>query len=112
MIARREFSNKEAIRFYIEELELMEDNEEWLVDRLRVLDHLGDVQELVGDYSEAIKNFRKIRELTNDKEKVARTHRMVGLVLLGKGEYDKSLEELQKGIDILVNEKNLEYGRI
>jgi tetratricopeptide (TPR) repeat protein len=99
--AKKEYSNEEAIRFYIEALEFEDENK----GRTELLDSLGSVYKLTGDYSKALESNCDALKLIEDKRKRAGFLAKSGDAYYRKGDYDKATEILIKGIDLVEGEE-------
>jgi pimeloyl-ACP methyl ester carboxylesterase/sugar-specific transcriptional regulator TrmB len=66
--SRREWAIFEAIRYYSQALELMENNEKWSDKRTVTLESLGSLYALAAEHELANKYFQKAIENTSDKE--------------------------------------------
>ncbi len=104
--AKEEFANEESIKLYANAVVLIKNEE-----RVEVLEKLGDVQSLIGDFDKAIENFEKAKGTAEDKETKARMLRKSSDVYERMGEYDKSLELLARAKK-LIEEGMAEYGKI
>ncbi len=105
-MARERYANEEAIRLYKNATEVMCDER-----KSAALEHLADVQILIGDYGQAIENLKKSKETTEDNGTKARVLRKAGEVFEKKGDYDASLTFLSDAKQS-VEEETVEYGRI
>jgi tetratricopeptide (TPR) repeat protein len=76
-----------------------------------VLERLGDVRVLVGEYDKAIENFGKAKETAKDNETKASMLRKIGGVHGRMGEFDMSLEVFAEAKE-LAEEGTVEHGRI
>ncbi len=105
--AKDGYANDEAVTLYTKALEVTGPRE-----KLKILENLGDVLSLMGEYEKAIVQFRKARGSTDDDAVAARMLRKVAEVYAKKGEYDSSLDTLS-GAKRLISDKNTaEYARI
>jgi predicted ATPase len=95
--AKDEFSNEEAIRFYGEALEFEEDPQ----SRRELLESLGDVQELIGDYDGSLDTYRKALELADKPEGKAHDLTQIGDVLEKKGDLDESLAAFVEALNLI-----------
>ncbi len=81
-------------------------------NRNEILERLGDVQRLYGDYENAIDNYRKVKEAIEDNEIKARMLRNIGSAYENKGEMDRSLEHYEMAKNTLAENMTMEFGRI
>jgi len=100
------YANTEAISYFQSALKLLEEKEGEYREKARVLETLGDIKRLVGEYDLCMKCWNEALLLwkqLDEKEKVARLHRMIAIVLwreVGKteqaqGNFEKALRILE-----------------
>jgi len=100
--AKNSYSNKEAIRFYNESLEVEE-----LTDRRRELfEGLGEVFDLVGDYEKCIETYENALKLTIDVSIKAKDLVKIGSTFSTKGEYDKALKFCNEALELVKHEES------
>ncbi|MCK4756816.1 MAG: tetratricopeptide repeat protein [Thermoplasmata archaeon] len=111
--AEGSFAVEQALEFYNDALAALSrlDVNYTCEKILDVLERSGDIQTLVGSFEEAISNFMKAKETTDEKEFKARMLRKVGMAYDKMGEYDRGLETLVDAKEH-VDEGAAEYGRI
>jgi tetratricopeptide (TPR) repeat protein/predicted regulator of Ras-like GTPase activity (Roadblock/LC7/MglB family) len=85
--AKKEYSNEEAIRLYSNALELEEDREK----RMEILEALGVIHNLIGEYDESIDSFKNALEFAGQVRKKAEIMAEIGGAHRMKGEYDESI---------------------
>ena len=103
--AAKVYANSEAASYYDSALRLLEKKEGVLREKARVLEVLGDIKGLVGEY-EACLNFWNeallLWKQMDEKERVARLHRKSSNVLLHKmGNTEKAKEHQCRALEIL-----------
>ncbi len=99
------YANSEAASYFQSALELLEEKEGGLVERVPVLERLGDVKRLVGEldacmryWGDALLQWKQLHE----KEKVSRLHRKMANVLWDViGESKKAKAHHEKALKIL-----------
>ena len=105
--ARAGYQNDEALDFYLSAFEGMGGAERW-----SILEIIGDIQVLTGNYEQAISSFEIILNEYQDPEMKIRMYRKMGETLEKKGDYDASLEQLEKAMELIGDDINIERGRI
>ncbi len=108
------FAVEQALGFYLQALSALS---KWDVAQVQermvdVLERIGDVQTVMGNYDEANDNFLKARDASNDGETKARMLRKISNVLINKGDFDRSLELTLKAKSELEDSCPQELGRI
>ena len=92
-------ANSEAASYFESALRLLEEKEDELREKGRVLERLGDLKGIVGEPAARLKYWNKALQLwshLNEKEKVARLHRRISYVLFAMGDIEKAREHLDK----------------
>jgi tetratricopeptide (TPR) repeat protein len=110
-IEKRRYSNEEVLRFCNYAIEMMT-GEGWQADKDMALECLGDSLDVLGMYDDAVNAYRKALGSISGNEPKARLHRKIGSVLAKKGEYEKSLVELDAGKGLVQKERTPELGRL
>jgi predicted ATPase len=103
-MAKKNYSNEEAIRFYSEALEFEADSQK----RARIFEATGDIYELIGYYNKSIHSYKSALELVNKKEKIAEIKAKMGNIFLRKGERDESIKICTEALELVKNEKSKE----
>jgi tetratricopeptide (TPR) repeat protein len=104
--AQRIYANAEAASYFQSALRLLDEKEGELQKKGRVLEQLGDVKKLVGEYEVSVKYWTEglhLRNQLDEKSDVARLHRKVANVLWedvgdvtkGKQHFDEALKILE-----------------
>ncbi len=101
--AKNEYSNKEAIRFYNEALEFEDDR----TKRVEILEMLGDICDLVGDYDKSLRFYKEAIDLAEETGRKVGINAKVGGILWKKGEYDESIRTC-KGVLDKIDSKDLQ----
>ncbi len=102
--AENALAPEQAIVFYgkalntVGELRLKEGEDE---RRRDILERLGDMRGLLGDLEDALEYYHKGLDLTEDTKIKAVMHRKLGNVFMITGEYDRSIQECDTGIELL-----------
>jgi tetratricopeptide (TPR) repeat protein len=106
--AAKVYANSEAVSYYESALRLLEEKGGDLREKARVLEVLGDVKSLVGEYDACLKCWNEallLWQQLEEKGKVARLHRKSSNVLLHKmGDTEKAKEHQFKALEILETE--------
>jgi len=100
------YANTEAISYFQSALRLLEEKEGEYREKARVLETLGDIKRLVGEYDVCMKRWNEALLLwkqLDEKEKVARLHRKMAVVLWrnignteqAQGNFEKALRILE-----------------
>ena len=116
--SKDKYANIEAERFYRNALSLIDEGDKRSV---RAYEGMGDVIGIIGEYDEALKNYKNALDLEDDNKKKARLYGKIAGVYVDKGEYDRSLEYADKGMSLtteddvgmcrLLNKKGWAYTR-
>ena len=106
--AAKIYANSEAVSYFQSALKLLEEKEGEVREKGRVLEKLGDIKNLVGEYDASTKCWNEALLLWNqlyEKEKIARLHRKIANLLWeSKGETAKAEEHYDKALGILEHE--------
>ncbi|MFO7618510.1 MAG: tetratricopeptide repeat protein [Thermoplasmata archaeon] len=105
--AKEAYANEEAVRLYTNALEVVQPEQ-----KLKILESVGDIQSLTGEFDKAIENFEKAGELTEDGEIKARVLRKIADVHGKKGEFDKSLDVVVAAKGVITDKNTAEYARL
>lgn len=95
--ARERYANEEAKRFYRNSLGCISRAD----DVLRAYEGLADVYSLSGKYEQGNSYYRKALDFAGDQEKMASLHRKISGNYENIGEYEKSLEECSRGLELM-----------
>jgi tetratricopeptide (TPR) repeat protein len=106
--AAKIYANSEAVSYFQSALKLLEEKEGEVREKGRVLEKLGDIKNLVGEYDASTKCWNEALLLWNqlyENEKIARLHRKIANLLWeSKGETAKAEEHYDKALGILEHE--------
>jgi tetratricopeptide (TPR) repeat protein len=102
------YANSEGTSYFQSALKLLEEKESDIQEKACVLDKLGDIKKLLGEYNACMKYWNEALQLfkqLDEKETVARLHRKTASVLWSvqdeaekaKTHHDEALKILQKG---------------
>jgi len=106
--AAKIYANNEAVSYFQHALTLLEKKEGELREKARVLEKLGDIRRLVGEFDLCLKHWNEallLRKQLDEKEKVAELHRRMAVVLWRQiGNTEQARENFEKGLRILESE--------
>jgi predicted ATPase/tRNA A-37 threonylcarbamoyl transferase component Bud32 len=106
--AAKVYANNEAVSYFQHALTLLEEKEGELREKGRVLERLGDIKRLVGEYDASIKYWNDALLLwkqLDEKETTARLHRkMANVSWLNMGDTKKAKEHQEAAFKILETE--------
>jgi predicted ATPase len=102
--AKADYSNKWALRFYNQALEL-EKNEQ---NRMVIFETLGDVNDLIGNYDRSIDSYEKALGLTKETKKKAEIKAKIGSMYEKKGDYIESVKACTEALDLVGDEGSKE----
>jgi len=111
------YANTEAASYFQSALRLLEEKEGELQERGRILERLGDIKKLVGDYADCMKNWNEALALWTrllEKGKTAILHRKIANVLWDKmGDAEEAKEHHEACLKILETEpESVEKARL
>ena len=115
--AQKIYANAEAASYLQSVLRLLEEKEGGLQEKERVLEQLGDIENLVGKYSACMKHWDEallISTRLQEKQKTATLHRKIANVLWDKiGDKEKAEEHHEAALKILEAEpESVELARL
>jgi tetratricopeptide (TPR) repeat protein len=102
--AGKVYANGEAVSYYQSALTLLKEKEGNIREKARVLETLGDIQTLVGEYDSALISKNEARllwEQMGEKENIARLCRKLARIWVMKGDTAKAKENFSKTLEIL-----------
>jgi predicted ATPase/KaiC/GvpD/RAD55 family RecA-like ATPase len=102
--AERVYANAEAASYYESALILLKEKEGNLQDIARVLETLGDIKSLVGEYAICLKSWDEalsLRQKLKEKENIARLYRKIAGVWGRTGDRNKATEYYDLSLKIL-----------
>jgi tetratricopeptide (TPR) repeat protein/predicted regulator of Ras-like GTPase activity (Roadblock/LC7/MglB family) len=109
--AKNNYANEEAIRFYGEALEFEDED----LRRAEILQRMGAVYELIGDYDRSIEAYQSSLQIVQDRETKADIGRRIASVYEHKGDYEDSISAYREALDLVRgdgsdNEANIVLG--
>jgi predicted ATPase/KaiC/GvpD/RAD55 family RecA-like ATPase len=103
--AQKIYANSEAVSYYQSALRLLEEKEGECQEKARVLETLGDIKRIVGEYDACLKRWNEALLLWKqlvEKEKVARLHRKMAMTLWREaGKPKEAQENFEEALRIL-----------
>jgi len=103
--AAKIYANNEAVSHLQSALQLLDEKEGELDEKARVLERLGDIKRIQGEYNACVEHWDRALELwkeLDEKENVARIHRRTASVLdSAMGEKEKAETHYQEALKIL-----------
>jgi len=102
--AAKIYANNEAVSYLQSALQLLDEKEGELDEKARVLEKLGDIKRIQGEYNACVEHWSKALELwkkLDEKENVSRIHRRMASILLAIGEKEKAETHYQEALKIL-----------
>jgi tetratricopeptide (TPR) repeat protein len=115
--AARIYANGEAASYFRSALKLLEEKEGETRESARVLEKLGDIENLVGDYHACLKHWNDallLWEQIHEREIVPRLHRKMAHVFWESiGDAEKAIDHQDKALGILETElESVESARL
>jgi tetratricopeptide (TPR) repeat protein len=115
--ASKIYANSEAVSYYQSALGLLEEKEGEYREKARVLETLGDIKRIQGEYDLCIKRWNEALVLwkqLDEKEKVAGLHRRMAMMLWRDvGDIEKAQENFEKALRILeIEPENIELAAL
>jgi tetratricopeptide (TPR) repeat protein len=102
------YANNEAVSYFQHVLSLLDKRECDPREKARVLERLGDIKGLVGEYDACLKHWDsalQLRKQLQEKEHAARLHRKIASVLWNNlGDTERAKENYDKALEILKSE--------
>jgi tetratricopeptide (TPR) repeat protein len=103
--AESAYAPEQAEKFYKGALKALKSGRGEKHREAEILERLGDNQRLTGAYTEALENFKRVGEITDENETKARMHRKCGFVHQKLGDYENSLDHVLKGEKIELGDR-------
>ncbi|MDO9538216.1 MAG: tetratricopeptide repeat protein [Thermoplasmata archaeon] len=97
--AKEKYSNEEAISFYTQAIERMND-----VPEPRIFESLGDLYKIVGNCERAIAAYEKALPLSNEPASKAEIYCKMSLTYERHSEYEKGIAAARMGLELLGDE--------
>ncbi len=114
--ATKIYANEEAVSYFQSALSLLEDKEGERRKKACVLERLGDIKKLIGEYDASIKYWNDALSLwkqLDEKETTATLHRKMANVFWSNlGNTEKAREHHQKALEILAESESVELARL
>ncbi|MEW5937754.1 MAG: AAA family ATPase [Candidatus Thermoplasmatota archaeon] len=112
--AENAFAPEQAITYYKDALPFLPkarltdagDKEIWILERL------GNAHSLIGEYEAAIEHYTSALNNEKEKRKRADFHMKIAKVYEKMGEFEKGMEESDKGLELLRDEKCIETAKL
>lgn len=110
-------ANSEVISYLLYALDLLGQNETEIQEKANVLEMLGDVKRIVGEYETCIEFWNRallLREQLCEKERVARLHRKMAVTLWREmGNIRQAQQNFEKALNLLGTEpENIELATL
>ncbi len=105
--AENSMAPEQAIEFYDKSLQALNylhkvaDKDERRCD---ILERIGDMRSLMGDFDDAVREYNKVLDVTENKVTRAILYRKLGNVFMNTGEYQESLKECDSALELLEND--------
>jgi predicted ATPase/KaiC/GvpD/RAD55 family RecA-like ATPase len=106
--AKKVYANNEAASYFRTALKLAQEKNSVSETRIRILEELGDVEELLGEHGNCLESWNEILCLldqSQEKNKAARIHRKIAKILWSKlGCTEKAEKHQDQALEILKTE--------
>lgn len=103
--AKKVYANNEAASYFRTALELAQEKNSVPETRIRILEELGDVEELLGKHENCLESWNEVLRLldsSQEKDSAARIHRKIARILWSKlGWTDKAEKHQDQALKIL-----------
>jgi predicted ATPase/lipopolysaccharide biosynthesis regulator YciM len=99
-IAKKDYSNEEAIKFYNFALELEEDRDK----RLHIFENLGAIYELIGNFNSSIKSLQEALNLSDLKRKKAELTAKIGGVYEKHRKFEEAIKFCNEALELVKGE--------
>lgn len=111
------YANNEAVSYFQSALKLLEEKEGKLRQKARVLERLGDIKRVVGEFDASVKDFNDalmFSKQLDEKETASRLHRKIANILFAEmANWEKAKEHLTEALKNLETQpENLELARL
>lgn len=103
--SKERYANKEGINFYQNALTLIDDEES--EELKKIYRSLGELYSVIGEYDEALEKYNTLKKMTDDKEIKIDLYGKIADIYRETGNYEKSLENIDKGLDIAYEHNEL-----
>ncbi|UCG70783.1 MAG: DUF2791 family P-loop domain-containing protein, partial [Thermoplasmata archaeon] len=98
--AKKDYSNEEAVKFYNYALELEQDPQK----RMDILEDLGAIYDLIGNYEMSIDTNKKAIELTKDPKKKAEFTANIGGLFEKSGKFEEAMNLGNEALNMVKDE--------
>ncbi len=95
--AERVYAHEDAIEMYKQVLELL-DKKSIPVDRSDILEQMGDIYRVLGDYDKSRHHYLKCMESSRSDEINSRLNRKIADAWLSQGDFEKTHEFIERGL--------------
>jgi len=109
--AKLVYAHKDAIALFKKALKLLEKKCLGKKKKWGIIEKIGDMKKIIGDYDVSLEYYKRIPLEEIELEFQKRIHRKIASVYERKGEYDKALDEINKGI-LEQHGKSIETARL
>jgi predicted ATPase/KaiC/GvpD/RAD55 family RecA-like ATPase len=115
--AAKIYANNEALSYFQHAFGLLEEKEDRIQEKGRILEKLGDIKKLIGENDASLKNWNNallLWEQMQEKENISRLHRKMAHILWDrKGDVEKAKEHFDRAHEILETEpESRELARV
>jgi tetratricopeptide (TPR) repeat protein/predicted regulator of Ras-like GTPase activity (Roadblock/LC7/MglB family) len=95
--AKRHYSNKEALRFYSEALEIAVKSEK----KLEIFNSIAEIYDIIGDYDNSLATFERSLKLHTEPERLADVNTKIGILYLKKGDYESAIKHCKAALKLI-----------
>jgi tetratricopeptide (TPR) repeat protein len=106
--AKATYSNEEAIRFYSQALEFIDDAKE----RIEILENIGHISDIIGDYERSLDVNKEALSLENEDKYRAVIMSKIGSTLEHKGDYDEGIKICNEAWELVKDQGSMEEGMV
>jgi tetratricopeptide (TPR) repeat protein len=98
--ATNNFAPREAIQFFERAISLIDESRMEEKRSPEIIEQLGDLQELDGDYASAFGSYEKVLGIIEDPSAVSEVNMKIGRVFQNQGKYDEAVRAYDDAISI------------
>jgi len=108
------FAPDKAMQFYRKALlKTGHDVHDWMLKRSKVLERMGDVDSVLGNYGASVERYLASLEGKESILERAEIHRRIADILLKMGRLEDAKKQLQEGLNLIKDQKEtIEYARL